>query len=166
MFKSIEVTRLKRKNYISWKEYFMNIAILSAQRSKDPSTQVGACIVNPDNKIVGVGYNGFPNGCSDSLLPWSRDKKPLDSKYLYVVHAEANAIMNSTKSLQDCTLYCTLFPCNECGKLIIQSGIKKVYALDDIYFETDACVAARRMFDLAKIDYMLYKPQRTIVLKE
>ena len=121
---------MKREDYISWDEYFMGIAMLSAKRSKDPSTQVGACIVDKDNKIVGIGYNGFPIGCSDDNLPWSRDaENSNETKYPYVVHAEANAILNSTKDLHGARIYVDLFPCNECAKLIIQSGIKEVVFL-------------------------------------
>src|SRR6056297_3639038 len=117
----------KRENYISWDDYFMGIALLSAERSKDPATQVGACIVNEDNKIVGIGYNGFPIGCSDEKLPWGKNKnRGLDTKFPYVVHAEQNAILNSTTKLKGCRMYVAYFPCNECCKLIIQSGIKEV----------------------------------------
>jgi dCMP deaminase len=117
---------------ISWAEYFMGIAVLSSQRSKDPSTQVGACIVTSENKIVSMGYNGFPTGCLDSQLPWGRDSEnPLETKYLYVVHAEKNAILNATGNLKGCTLYVTLFPCHECAKDIIQSGIKRIVYLRD-----------------------------------
>lgn len=144
------------KNYISWDEYFMGVASLSAKRSKDPNTKVGACIVNSKNRIVGIGYNGLPCGCSDSLFPWenSKDLDMLDTKYPYVVHAEANAILNSTGSLDGNTLYVTLFPCNECAKLIIQSGIKKVIYMSDKYKESKGNEASRRMFDAAGINYM------------
>ena len=116
----------KNKNYISWDEYFMGISLLSAKRSKDPSTQVGACIIDENKKIVGIGYNGFPTGCSDDILPWSKHNKCwLKNKYPYVVHAEANAILNKHNISSDyLKMYVTLFPCNECAKLIIQSGIK------------------------------------------
>ena len=115
----------KRQDYISWDEYFMGLAVLSAMRSKDPSTQVGACIVNKSNKIVGIGYNGFPIGCSDDTLPWQRSGEWLDTKYPYVCHAELNAILNSvSRDLNECSIYVGLFPCNECAKAIIQSGIK------------------------------------------
>ena len=169
MFESIEVDRLKRKDYINWNDYFMAIALLSAQRSKDPNTQVGACIVNVDKKIVGVGYNGFPNNCSDNLLPWDRTGNPLDTKYIYVCHSEMNAILNATKDLKDCTIYCTLAPCNECAKMIIQSGIKEVIFKDDVYHDTEMCIAARKLFDLASIKYKQYIPSintLTIQLKE
>ncbi|MFP4424651.1 MAG: deoxycytidylate deaminase [Candidatus Woesearchaeota archaeon] len=150
---------MKRDDYISWDEYFMGVAKLSAMRSKDPSTQVGACIVNPDKKIVGVGYNGFPKGCSDDELPWSRDGETLDTKYPYVVHAEANAILNSIKALKDCTIYVALFPCNECAKVIIQSGIKQVVYLSDKYADTDSVRASKRMFDLAGVSYYQLEPK-------
>ena len=148
----------KRTDYISWDEYFMGIAILSCSRSKDPSTQVGACIVDPEHKVVGIGYNGFPSGISDEYLPWGRDgEKPLDTKYPFVCHAEENAIMNShTNKLNGCTLYITLFPCNECAKIIIQSGIKHIYYIDDKYANTYNVKAAKHMFDLVGITYKQY----------
>lgn len=122
---------VKRDNYISWDQYFMGVAKLSAMRSKDPSTQVGACIVSPKQKIVGIGYNGFPLGISDDEFPWGNDDNDhLKTKYPYVVHAEVNAILNSTRDLDGATLYVTLFPCNECMKIIIQSGIKEIVYLD------------------------------------
>ena len=140
---------------ISWDEYFMGVALLSAQRSKDPNTKVGACIVNDRNRIVGIGYNGFPYGCSDDEYPWanSKDLKFLDTKYPYVVHAEANAILNSTQSLQGETLYVSLFPCNECAKLIIQSGIKHLVYMSDKYSGEDNNIASRRMLESAGIDF-------------
>ncbi len=143
---------MKREDYISWDEYFMGIAMLSAKRSKDPSTQVGACIVDKDSKIVGIGYNGFPIGCSDDNLPWSRDaENSNETKYPYVVHAEANAILNSTKDLHGARIYVDLFPCNECAKLIIQSGIKEVVFLSDKYKDTDSVKASRKMFNLSGV---------------
>lgn len=143
---------MKRKDYISWDEYFMGIALLSAQRSKDPSTQVGACIVGKNNKIVGIGYNGFPIGCSDDDFSWERKAENLnDTKYPYVVHAEANAILNSTKDLHGAKLYVGLFPCNECAKLIIQSGITEIIYLSDKYKDTDSVKAARKMFQKAGV---------------
>ena len=145
---------MKNKDYISWDEYFMGVALLSAKRSKDPSTKVGACIVNTKKRIVGIGYNGFPYGCDDDVFPWDRDKEGfLDNKYAYVVHAEPNAILNATCSLENCTLYVSLFPCNECAKLIIQSGIKKVVYIDDKYSGTDSDIASKRMFDAAGVTY-------------
>jgi len=143
---------MKRDDYISWDEYFMGIAMLSAKRSKDPSTQVGACIVDKDNKVVGIGYNGFPIGCSDDNLPWEKQAENTNlTKYPYVVHAEANAILNSTKDLHGARIYVDLFPCNECAKLIIQSGIKEVVFLSDKYKDTDSVKASRKMFNLSGV---------------
>jgi dCMP deaminase len=144
---------MKRKNYISWDNYFMGVAVLSSMRSKDPTTQVGACIVNNQKRIVGIGYNGFPYGVEDDSFPWDKGENWLDSKYPYVVHAEPNAILNATVSLEGSTLYVTLFPCNECAKLIIQSGIKAVIYLKDKYHDRDSFVASRRMFDAANVTY-------------
>jgi len=130
----------------------MGIALLSAKRSKDPSTQVGACIVNQYNKIVGIGYNGFPIGCSDDELPWSKTSELTnETKYPYVVHAEANAILNSTKDLHGARIYVALFPCNECTKLLIQSGIKEIIYLSDKYRETDSVIASKKMLEMAKV---------------
>lgn len=144
---------MKRTDYISWDKYFMGVALLSAMRSKDPGTQVGACIVNSKKRIVGIGYNGFPYGVEDDAFPWNKDGEWLDTKYPYVVHAEPNAILNSTVSLDNSTLYVTLFPCNECAKLIIQSGIKELVFLEDKYHDQESFTASRRMFDSAKIVY-------------
>ncbi len=144
----------KREDYISWDDYFMGVSLISAQRSKDPSTQVGACIVNKDRKIIGIGYNGFPKGCSDDVLPWGKKaSNPNDTKYPYVVHAEANAILNSTKSLEGASIYVALFPCNECTKLIIQSGIKEIIYLSDKYAETEPIRASKKMLDMANVTY-------------
>lgn len=144
----------KRNDYISWDEYFMGVAMLSAMRSKDPNTQVGACIVNSEKKIVGVGYNGFPIGCSDEDLPWAREGEWLETKYPYVCHAELNAILNSIGgSLKGCTLYVALFPCNECAKAIIQSGIKKVVYLSDKYKDSDGTKASKEMFRQAGVEF-------------
>lgn len=151
----------KRDDYISWDEYFMGIALLSSMRSKDPSTQVGACIVSPEKKIVGVGYNGFPIGCSDDELPWEREGEWKDTKYPYVCHAELNAILNSPlPSLKGATLYVALFPCNECAKAIIQTGIRKVVYLSDKYHDTDATKASRRMLESAKVELVQLKTER------
>lgn len=145
---------MKRKDYISWDEYFMGIALLSAKRSKDPSTQVGACIVNRYNKIVGIGYNGFPIGCDDDLLPWDKtSENENDTKYPYVVHAEANAILNSTKDLHGSRIYVALFPCNECTKLIIQSGVVEIIYLSDKYRDTDKVKASKRMLEMAGVTH-------------
>jgi len=141
----------KRLDYISWDHYFMGIAKLSGNRSKDPNTQVGACLVNNQKRIIGIGYNGFPRGVDDDVFPWTNEGKYLDTKYPYVVHAEANAILNSTLSLEGSTLYVTLFPCNECAKLIIQSGVKEVIYISDKYGNSDQILASKRMLNSAKI---------------
>ena len=157
---------MKRADYISWDEYFMGIALLSAQRSKDDSTQVGACIVSEDNKILSVGYNGMPTGCHDDQMPWEREGGVLDSKYAFVCHAELNAILNyAGGSLKGAKIYSTLFPCNECAKAIIQSGIRTVYYLCDKYASTESVVASKRMMDMAGVKYIPYLPSgKTITL--
>lgn len=139
---------------ITWDEYFMGVAKLSSFRSKDPNTQVGACIVNQENKIVGVGYNGLPWGCEDASFPWSVREGPYyDTKYPYVVHAELNAILNSTQKLNGCRIYVSLFPCNECSKAIIQAGIKEIVYEDEKYKGTENDRAAKRMLDAAGVKY-------------
>lgn len=146
-----------RKDYLTWDEYFMSVAKLSAMRSKDPSTQVGACIVGCDNRILSIGYNGTPNGYDDKAFPWAREGNPLDTKYLYVCHAEMNAILNyrgSRKDLEGAKIYVDLFPCNECAKMIIQSGIKEVIYLNDKYKDTDEVIASKRLFDTCGVKYM------------
>ena len=149
---------MKRKDYLSWEEYFMGLAILSAERSKDPSTQVGACIVDNDNKIVSVGYNGAPIGFDDDKdMTWEREGDFLNTKYAYVCHSELNAILNSNSSVKGCKLYVTLFPCNECAKVIIQSGIKEFVYLSDKYEGTDMNIAAKKMFDACNIKYTKYE---------
>jgi len=142
---------MKRQKYINWDQYFMGVALLSARRSKDPSTQVGACIVSQDKKILGIGYNGFPQGCSDDELPWSKEGAYEDTKYAYVVHAEVNAILNSNTNLGGTTLYVSLFPCNECMKVIIQSGIKEIVYLDNRDAGKSFNVASVKMMNQAKI---------------
>ena len=150
---------MKRQDYISWEEYFMGVAMLSAQRSKDSSTQVGACIVSRDRKILSVGYNGMPIGCSDDDMPWEREGELLDTKYAYVCHAELNAILNNDgRSLKGTTIYVTLFPCNECAKAIIQCGIKEIVYMEDKYAGEDSFVAAKRMLDMAGVKYRQYQP--------
>ena len=155
---------MKRNDYISWDEYFMGVAILSSKRSKDPSTQVGACIVNKDKKIVGIGYNGFPHGIDDDAFPWGKEGEYVDTKYPYVVHAEPNAILNSTSSLVGCTIYVTLFPCCECAKLIIQSGIKEIVYISDKNACVDTTVASKRLFEAAKVTLRQFK-EMDIVIK-
>lgn len=149
----------KRANYIDWDEYFMGVAILSAKRSKDPGTQVGACIVTPDKRIVGVGYNGLPAGCSDDEFPWDREGDFLNSKYAYVCHAELNAILNSTKNLKGCTIYVDLFPCNECAKSIIQSGISEIVYLSDKYNNTDSNAASKKLLNAANVKLRQLDPK-------
>ena len=146
----------KRNDYLSWDEYFMGLAKLSAKRSKDPSTQVGACIVSSDNRILSIGYNGAPNGFSDEDFPWDREGEPLNTKYLYVCHAELNAILNfrgNRKDFDGAKLYVDLFPCNECAKAIIQSGIKEVIYLSDKYKDQDNFIASKRLFDACGVTY-------------
>lgn len=138
---------------LNWDQYFMGVAKLSGMRSKDPNTQVGACIVNDKRRIVGIGYNGFPIGIDDRVYPWGNTGDFLDTKYPYVVHAEANAILNATTSLENCTLYVNLFPCNECAKLIIQSGIKQIVYVSDKYAHLDSTKASKRMLDSAGVGY-------------
>jgi dCMP deaminase len=151
----------KRTDYISWEEYFMGVAQLSAMRSKDPNSQVGACIVNSRRRIIGIGYNGFPTGCSDDELPWEREGDYLQTKYPYVCHAEMNAITNSSNKaeLEGATIYVSLFPCNECAKLMVQVGIKEVVYLDDKYPDQDIFVAAKRIFDMAGVKCRRLIPQ-------
>lgn len=144
----------KRRDYISWDEYFMGIALLSAMRSKDPSTQVGACIVNAQNKIMSVGYNGLPLGCDDDAFPWEREGNDFDTKYPYVCHAELNAILNNAgRPLDGCKIYVALFPCNECAKAIIQCGIREVIYISDKYADSVAVRASKRMFNAAGVTY-------------
>lgn len=142
---------MKRQSVLTWDEYFMGLAHLSALRSKDPSTQVGACIVSSDNTVVGIGYNGLPRGCEDDEFPWGRDGEFLDTKYPFVVHAELNAILNSHSDLRGCSIYVSLFPCNECAKAIIQSGISKIIYESDKYNNTDSVIASKKMLESANI---------------
>lgn len=148
----------KRTDYISWDEYFMGVAMLAGHRSKDPNSQVGACIVSQDNKILSIGYNGMPQGCSDDEFPWNREAEdPYCSKYFYVAHSELNAILNYRGgSLEGAKLYVTLFPCNECAKAIIQCGIRTVIYSNDKYSGTPSVRASRRMFDAAGVRYYKY----------
>jgi len=151
----------KRADCLSWDEYFMAVALLSGQRSKDPSTQVGACVADADNKIVGVGYNGFPWGCSDDELPWSREGDYLDTKYPYVCHAELNAVLNATsRNLSGCRIYVALFPCNECTKVIIQSGIREIIYLSDKYKHTDVVKASKIMLEKSGVLYRQFTTGR------
>ena len=158
---------MKRDDYISWDEYFMGISKLSGMRSKDPSTQVGACIVSEDNKILSMGYNGFPMGCSDDAFPWEREGDTLHTKYAFVTHSELNAILNYRGgSLSGAKLYVSLFPCNECAKAIIQAGIRTVVYESDKYADTPSGIASRKMLDAAGVRYYQYQPTgREINLK-
>ncbi|XP_026833101.1 probable deoxycytidylate deaminase [Drosophila erecta] len=166
------LTNHKRKDYLHWDDYFMATSLLSAKRSKDPVTQVGACIVDSRNRIVAIGYNGFPRNCSDDVFPWSKAKKkrahdfdPLEDKKLYVVHAEANAILNSIgMSLTGTRLYTTLFPCNECAKLIIQAGISQVLYLSDKYADKPTYRASKRMLDAVGVEYKRHIPQKKSII--
>ena len=156
---------MKRTDYISWDEYFMGIAMLAARRSKDPSTQVGACIVSPDNIIISTGYNGMPKGCSDDEFPWERSgAAENDTKYPFVVHAELNAILNANgRDLRGSRLYVALFPCNECAKAIIQSGVKEVIYLSDKYKDSMTDIASKRMLRAAGVEFTKLKTERTAI---
>ncbi|HLC89896.1 MAG TPA: dCMP deaminase family protein [Patescibacteria group bacterium] len=149
----------KRKDYLNWDECFIQMSHLIAQRSKDPSTQAGAVIVDQNNIVVGLGYNGFPRGCDDESFPWAREGDFLDTKYAYVVHAEENAIYNANKETSGCKIYTTLFPCNECAKTLIQSGIKEVIYTSDKYHDQPGWIASRKMLDAAGVKYRLYQPK-------
>ncbi len=149
----------KRSDYLSWDEYFMGVALLSSMRSKDPNTQVGCCIVSPDNRILSMGYNGFPSGCSDDDFPWEREgEDPLEVKYFYSTHSELNAILNyKGTSLTGATMYVTLFPCNECAKAIIQCGITEVIYDSDKYAGTPSVIASKKMMEAAGVRYRQYE---------
>ena len=160
----------QRRDYLSWNDFFMGVAMLAAKRSKDPNTQVGACIVSKDNRILSVGYNGTPNGYEDKYFPWDREGEELETKYLYVVHAERNAILNyrgSNKDLEGAKIYVDLFPCNECAKIIIQSGIKQVIYLSDKYKDSENNIASRKLFDECNVTYKKLDlgEEREIVIK-
>ena len=156
---------MKRTDYINWDEYFMGIALLSAMRSKDNNSQVGACIVSPENKILSLGYNGMPIGCNDDDMPWDREGDELETKYMYVCHAELNAILNAGgNSLKDCRIYVALFPCNECAKAIIQSGINEVIYISDKYADSDATLASKRMLASAGVKLTRFASDKTITI--
>ena len=151
---------MKREDYITWDQYFMGIALLSAERSKDNNTQVGACIVDKNNKILSVGYNGMPTGCNDDEMPWDREGEFLNTKYAFVCHAELNAILNyNGGSLEGATLYVTLFPCNECAKAIIQKGIKEVVYVSDKYSDSPSTIASKKMLDMAGVSVRRFEPK-------
>ncbi len=159
---SEEIT-LKRQDVLTWDEYFMGLAHLSALRSKDPNTQVGAAIVDEDHKVVSVGYNGMPKGCSDDEFPWSRRGALLQTKYAFVVHAELNAILNSKQPVSGCTIYVSLFPCNECAKAIIQSGIRRIVYESDKYADAETTQASKQMLRAAGVE--LYQLEHTVSLQ-
>lgn len=156
----------KRKDYLGWDDYFMGVSLLASGRSKDPNTQVGACIVDDQNRILSTGYNGFPQGCSDDEFPWNRDESLGETKYQFVVHAELNAVLNARgKSLAGASLYVSLFPCHECAKAIIQSGIKEIIYLSDKYNGTTSDIASKRMLNAAGVKLRKFEPtQKKIVL--
>lgn len=156
---------MKRSNYYSWDETFMQMCRIIAQRSKDPNTQTGACIVGDNNIIISFGYNGFPRGCDDDLLPWERHGSFAKTKYPYVVHAEANAVLNAPRSTEGAKMYCSLFPCNECTKVIIQKGIKEIIYESDKYHNSKEAKASRKMLKLAGIRYRQYTPIHNLVEK-
>lgn len=159
----------QRRDYLNWDQYFMGIAKLSALRSKDPNTQVGACIVGDDNRILSIGYNGTPNGYKDGAFPWDRVGNPLETKYLYVCHAEMNAVLNyrgNRKELENAKIYVDLFPCNECAKIIIQAGIKEVVYLCDKYANTDSVIASKKLFDTCGVKYrQIEETNKEVILK-
>ena len=155
----------KRNDYIAWDDYFMGVSLLAAERSKDPSTQVGACIVSDDNRILSTGYNGFPQGCSDDDFPWNRDSSKGDTKYNFVVHAELNAILNAGgKSLVGSRIFVSLFPCHECAKAIIQAGVKEVVYLSDKYNGTESDNASKRMLNAAGVKLTKIKPTKSQIV--
>ena len=161
----MEERNKQRKDYLTWDEFFIGVAQLAAKRSKDPNTQVGACIVSNDNRILSVGYNGTPNGYDDKYFIWSREGSNLETKYPYVCHAELNAILNyrgSKKDLENAKIYVDLFPCNECAKEIIQSGIKEVYYLEDKYANTNGVIASKRLFDACGVKYKCLKKKKDV----
>lgn len=163
----MDVIKKQRNDYLNWDEYFMGIAKLSALRSKDPSTQVGACIVSCDNRILSIGYNGAPNGFHDDYFPWDRVGEALETKYLYVCHAELNAILNyrgNRKDLEGAKVYVDLFPCNECAKVLIQSGVKEVIYLSDKYHDQDNFIASRKLFDTCGVIYRPLEIDKTIMI--
>ena len=158
----------KRLNYLTWDEYFIALAKLTAMRSKDPSTQVGACIVSADNRILSVGYNGAPNGFDDDNFPWNRQGENLETKYPYVCHAEMNAVLNyrgTRKDFENARIYVDLFPCNECAKIIIQSGIKEVVYLSNKYKDSENNIASRRLFDSCGVEYRQLDLEKQITIE-
>lgn len=155
----------KRADYLSWDEYFMSVALLASYRSKDPNTQVGACIIDEQNRILSTGYNGFPQGCSDDEFPWNRDENRGETKYQFVVHAELNAVLNARgKNLAGSKIYVSLFPCHECAKAIIQSGVREIVYLSDKYNGTASDIASKRMLRAAGVTLTKFNPTRDSIL--
>ena len=155
----------KRTDYIGWDDYFMGVSILASERSKDPSTRVGACIVSDDNRILSTGYNGFPHGCSDDDFPWNRNADLGETKYNFVVHAELNAILNAGgKSLVGSRIFVSLFPCHECAKAIIQAGVREVVYLSDKYNGTESDNASKRMLNAAGVKLTKLKPTKAQIV--
>ena len=154
---------MKRQNYYSWGEAFIQMCRIIAQRSKDPNTQTGACIVSQKNIIISFGYNGFPRGCNDDVLPWDREGEFAKTKYPYVVHAEENAVLNAPCSTEGAKMYCSLFPCNECTKVIIQKGIQEIIYESDKYHDAKEYIASRKMLNMAGIKYRQYIPKHHLV---
>lgn len=156
----------KDENYIDWDSYFMGIADLSSFRSKDPNSKVGACIVSEDNRILSIGYNGCPNGFDDKYMPWNREAEcEVNRKYFYVVHAEANAILNykgNKEDLKNATVYVNLFPCNECAKMIVQLGIKNIVYSSDKYNGTDGNQVAKILFDRCGVKYRKFDDKKKV----
>lgn len=155
----------KRQNYLGWDETFMLMTHLIAQRSKDPNTQVGACIVNHRQVVVALGYNGFPRNCDDDALPWGRDGAPEETKYPYVVHAEANALTNANSAVRGCRMYCNLFPCNECAKLLIQHEIAEIIYEVDKYPEQQMYQISRRLLGMAGVQVRQFKPDYSLTIQ-
>ena len=157
-----------RKNYLSWDDTFIMIAQVIAQRSKDPSTQTGAVVVDEDNIVLGLGYNGWAKGVKEGHFSWSKDyglnkKDILNTKYPYVVHAEVNAILSSNKSVKGAKLYCYLFPCSECTKVIIQSGVKEVIYEDDRQDQNSNNFAvSKKLFDLSGVKHRKYNSKKKL----
>lgn len=147
---------IEPRQAMSWDECFLRMAHLIAQRSKDPSTQAGAVIVDKNNIVVGLGYNGFPRGVSNDSFPWEREGSLEETKYAYICHAEENAVYNANSSTHGCKTYCTLFPCNECAKTMIQNGIVEIIFESDKYHDLPAYIASRRMLDAAGVKYRQY----------
>jgi len=161
---NLRINFIETQSALNWDEYFMLQAMLASFKSKDPSTRVGCVIVDENHHQVTMGYNGMVAGIDETRLPWGKDKSvPLKyQKYGYVVHSETNAILHATRSLKDCTAYVTLFPCNECAKLIASKQIKEVIYLSDKHSSTEGTQMSKYLFDLAGISYRQLIPKREL----